>query len=178
MRVVGGEFRGRILQTHGFSGRPTMDRVREALLNIVTNRIDLSTAHVLDLFAGTGAVGIEFASWGASHVTLVESSAKHARIIKGNIALLGLQNATVACQDALRFARASQGRYGVIFADPPYHMESLPDLPMRLLGCNLLEPGGLLIVEHPVGTQLNGTEGWDIRHYGETAFSIFSQPGA
>ena len=175
MRIITGSARGtRLKSPVGEGTRPTADRTREALFSMLGVRV--YDARVLDLFAGTGAVGIEFASWGASHVTLVEASAKHARIIKGNIALLGLQNATVICQDALRFARASQGCYGVIFADPPYRMESLPDLPTRLLGCNLLEPGGLLIVEHPVGTQLNGTEGWDIRHYGETAFSIFCQP--
>ena len=117
MRVVAGEFGGRRLRMpKGAGTRPTADRVREALFSMLG---DLSGARVLDLYAGSGALGIEALSRGADSAVFVERDRSAASVIERNLADLGLEQRVIS-DDALRFLARGQGVFDVVFCDPPY----------------------------------------------------------
>ncbi|HEX2413642.1 MAG TPA: 16S rRNA (guanine(966)-N(2))-methyltransferase RsmD [Thermoleophilaceae bacterium] len=117
MRVVAGQFGGRRLRRPaGSATRPTADRVREALFSMLG---DLSEARVLDLYAGSGALGIEALSRGAESAVFVERDPRATSVIERNLADLGLEQ-RVVCDDALRFLEHGQGVFDVVFCDPPY----------------------------------------------------------
>ena len=121
MRIVAGKWRGRRIEApSGDDVRPTLDRVREAWMSIL--QTDIPDARVLDLFAGSGALGLEALSRGAASVTLVEKSVKSIRVMESNIDALGAADvATINRGDAILFAKGlSQGDFDVAFADPPY----------------------------------------------------------
>ena len=128
MRVVGGSARGRRLQApKGRTVRPTSDRTREAIFNVLESRGGVEGARVLDLFAGTGALGIEALSRGAASATFVERDRAAASVIRDNLASLGLDG-RVAVADATAFVRREQGHYDIAFADPPYDFDAWADL--------------------------------------------------
>jgi 16S rRNA (guanine966-N2)-methyltransferase len=118
VRVVAGLYKGRRLHAPPGSGtRPTADRVREALFSILGDRVD--GAAVLDLFAGSGALGIEALSRGAVSATFVDDAAGAVRAVKANLATLGI-TAPVHRADATRWLRSAEGQYDLVFLDPPY----------------------------------------------------------
>jgi 16S rRNA (guanine966-N2)-methyltransferase len=120
MRVVAGEFRGRRLQApRGRETRPTSDRVREALFSILG---DITGARVLDLYAGSGALGIEALSRGASEAVFVDSSRRSAETIRSNLEAVGHPDAIIWVGDALDYLRRAdpEAPFGLVFADPPY----------------------------------------------------------
>ncbi len=148
MRVSGGELRSRIIAAPpGDAVRPTPGRVREALFSILGLRID--GARVLDLFAGTGGIGIEALSRGAAHATFVEMHAPTARRLRATVDAFGIaKRASVVCAPAERVASRLAGRFDLVYADPPY---ALP--PPHLTFANLLARGALdartiLVYEH------------------------------
>jgi 16S rRNA (guanine966-N2)-methyltransferase len=117
VRVVAGEFRGRRLAApHGARTRPTADRVREALFSMLG---DVSGTRVLDLYAGSGALGIEALSRGAASAVFVERDPRAAAVIERNLTSLGLEE-EVLRRDAVRFLRAGSGMFDLVFCDPPY----------------------------------------------------------
>jgi 16S rRNA (guanine966-N2)-methyltransferase len=121
VRVVAGEFRGRRLAApRGARTRPTADRVREALFSMLG---DVSGARVLDLYAGSGALGIEALSRGAESAVFVERDPRAAGVIERNLASLGLDQRVVT-QDAMRFLARAQGMFDLVFCDPPYDSAS------------------------------------------------------
>ncbi|HYP48820.1 MAG TPA: 16S rRNA (guanine(966)-N(2))-methyltransferase RsmD, partial [Thermoleophilaceae bacterium] len=125
MRVVAGAFKGRRLQApKGERTRPTADRVREALFSVLG---DIGGLRVLDLFAGSGALGIEALSRGASGATFVESDARALAVIRRNLELVGAEG-TLERRDALRYLARAEGAFDLVFCDPPY------DLALRLGG--------------------------------------------
>ena len=138
MRVTGGELRSRVIRSpHGEAIRPTPGRVKEALFSIVGDAI--ADARVLDLFAGTGAIGFESLSRGSSHATFVELHAPTARAIGTAASELGLtKRATVICAPAETAVKRLVGRFDLVYADPPY---ALP--PPHLTFGNLLERGAI-----------------------------------
>jgi len=144
VRIIGGRHRGRILRFPAVEGlRPTPDRVRETLFNWLGQ--DLTGRTCLDLFAGSGALGLEAASRGASEVTLVERSRKVCAALEENAAALGERGARIVCGDALEFAARSGGRFDVVFVDPPYG-SGLAEKALALLP-RLLAPGGRVYFE-------------------------------
>jgi 16S rRNA (guanine966-N2)-methyltransferase len=148
VRIIGGEHRGaRIFAPKGRDTRPTSDRVREAAFNLIG---PVDGAAVLDLFAGSGAMGLEALSRGAAHATFVESDREACRTIVRNLDKLALENATVLCQDALSALRADARagtRYDLVLLDPPYRrFSSLQNAMIRHLPA-ILAPGGTLLVE-------------------------------
>ena len=145
MRIIAGTHRGaRIGAPKGIATRPTGDRVREAAFNLIG---PVDGARVLDLFAGSGALGLEALSRGAAGVTFVESDRVACRTIADNLAKLKLTGARVTCGDAVSAVRRDTGPYDLILVDPPY--ETWRDLEPRLAQHlpRLLAPGGLLVVE-------------------------------
>ena len=121
LRIVAGTRGGRRIETPaGRSTRPTTDRVREALFSILGPAV-IEGARVLDLFAGSGALGIEALSRGAAEATFVERDARAAATIRRNLASLGLAEAHVHCREVTAWLQSAEGRlYDVVFADPPY----------------------------------------------------------
>jgi 16S rRNA (guanine966-N2)-methyltransferase len=150
MRIIAGSRKGaRIFAPPGSDTRPTGDRVREAAFNLIgPTRVE--GASVLDLFAGSGAMGLEALSRGAAEAVFVESDRDACRAINRNLDKLRLSGATVLCQDVLRALRTDAGvgrRYDLVLVDPPYEMfSSLQNALIRYLP-NVLNPEGLLVVE-------------------------------
>ena len=149
MRVTGGIFRGRKLQTiSGRATRPTADKVREAVFNVLMH--DVEGARVLDIFAGSGALGIEALSRGARSAVFVESGRTQVNAIKNNLRSLGLE-ADILVKDyrtACRHLSEEGQRFELIFADPPYDEVTPPEIVETVLQYGLLSHNGLLIIEH------------------------------
>ncbi|HSB38568.1 MAG TPA: 16S rRNA (guanine(966)-N(2))-methyltransferase RsmD [Gaiellaceae bacterium] len=150
MRIIAGSRKGaRIFAPKGLDTRPTADRVREAAFNLLGPGT-VEGVTVLDLFAGSGAMGLEALSRGAARATFVESDREACRTINRNLDKLGLEGATVLCQEALAALRtdARQGtRYDLVLVDPPYRrFSSLQNALIRHLP-EVLAPDGLLLVE-------------------------------
>ncbi|SDN49867.1 16S rRNA m(2)G-966 methyltransferase [Vreelandella arcis] len=140
LRIIGGDFRRRQLPVLDSPGlRPTPDRVRETLFNWLGQQ--LYGKRVLDLFAGTGALGIEALSRGATQLTFVESDAQVARHITQNLETLGAHQGHVIVGDARTFLSQSAARYDIVFLDPPFHQGWVADC------CSALETGGWLAEE-------------------------------
>jgi 16S rRNA (guanine966-N2)-methyltransferase len=179
-RVIAGEAGGRRLAVPGGRDtRPTSDRAREGLFATIASMLgSLDGARVLDLYAGSGAVGLEALSRGAEHVLLVEHGARAARVIRENIEAIGLPGAVLAADRVERvLARGpGGGRYDVVFADPPYAMpgEDVAAMLGALAGQGWLAPGALVIVERATRS---GPVSWPdgfvpdrARRYGEATF--------
>src|SRR6478735_8133664 len=148
MRIIAGTHRGhRIAAPKGRDTRPTSDRVRENAFNLIGAAEDTT---VLDLFAGSGAMGMEALSRGAAHATFVESDREACRTINRNLDKLGLEGATVLCQDALTALRADARagtRYDLVLLDPPYRRFSSLQNAMISHLTEILAPCGTLLVE-------------------------------
>lgn len=169
MRIVGGEWRGRTINApRGSSVRPTLDRVREAWMSIV--QLSLPGARVLDLFAGSGALGIEALSRGAMSAEFVDSDPGSLTVLRANLDALGAAGrATVTRADALEFADVlSPDSYDVVFADPPYTSAACVELAERWLR----EPFAAIIgIEHSQGTPMPA--GGDTRRYGDSGITFY-----
>jgi 16S rRNA (guanine966-N2)-methyltransferase len=171
VRIVAGEFGGRrLLVPRDGRVRPTADRVREAWMSILAP--ELPGARVLDLFAGSGALGLEALSRGAAHATFVELAPASLEALRGNVEALGVDGrATVRRGDALRFARGlGTGEYDVAFADPPYNADAAD----RLIALFRARPfARMLSVEHPADRPVEGDQ---TRRYGDTAVTFCRAP--
>lgn len=171
MRIVAGQFGGRRLVTPKDSRvRPTADRVREAWMSILGE--ELNEARVLDLFAGSGALGLEALSRGAASATFVELNPPSLRALDQNVASLGAENlVTVHRGDAMRYAeRVPERAFDIVFADPPYTI----DHAARLVALFRRHPfGRILSVEHPSSLELGGDS---TRRYGDTAITFCYAP--
>ena len=180
MRVISGEFRGRKLATpRGDETRPTADRVKEAMFSMLG---PLEGTRVLDLFAGSGALGIEALSRGASHAVFVEQSRPALGALGENLKLLGLESRTSILGVAVARSTArvlALGPFDVALVDPPYAEVadgSVPVLLGTLIERGALPPGAILLLEHatrdPVPV-IPGTEPDRSRKYGTTTVSIY-----
>ncbi len=181
MRIIAGEFGGRTLKsTQSSMLRPTTDRVRESVFNMLATRIEFEGARVLDLYAGTGALGIEALSRGAEHCTFVEFDRRVSGVIADNLHALGITDrADVRTRDAMKFVVQDAGRYDLILVDPPYAAPVFNALVRALLAPGgPLADDGVLVVEH-AGTQLLAApEGATVvaeRSFGDTRITIFSR---
>jgi 16S rRNA (guanine966-N2)-methyltransferase len=157
MRIIAGSYRSRPLKAPpGLSTRPTSDRLRETLFNVLAPRIQ--GAAFLDLYAGSGAVGIEALSRRAAHVTFVERAPAALKVLRGNLERLGIGSDLSIHSDSVGAflrsaaqARPKPERYGVVFLDPPYDEEREYTATLGLLGGSaaaLLAPGALVVAEH------------------------------
>jgi len=171
MRIIAGEFRGRRLRPPpDRKVRPTADRVREAWLSILGDAVP--GAEVVDLFAGSGALGIEALSRGARHATFVEIGASSLTVLRRNLADLDLEErATVRRAEVLRYvAKLDAGAFDVAFADPPYGTGQADALRDRRRARPFAR---ILGIEHPATVDLGGTE---TRRYGSIALTFFHLP--
>lgn len=187
MRVIAGSARGRQLTSfHGQAIRPTPDRVREALFSILFSRCGpLAGLRVLDLFAGTGALGIEALSRGAAHAWFVDSSLQAKRTIEANLQHCNLTGqASIIFRDVWKALPeiAAAAPFQLIFADPPYGQEAGSRLLAEIAHREMLEPGGLLVLEtacaDPVPADLPGLPLVDQRRYGITMIHLLQRPAS
>lgn len=169
MRIVAGQWRGRrIGAPPGRTVRPTLDRVREAWMSILQR--DIPGSRTLDLFAGSGALGLEMLSRGAATAEFVESDTRTLRVLRDNLALLGATDSAVVHRtDAIRFARSLEpGQFDIAVADPPYAGEFAPALAELWLEKPFAR---ILSVEHDSRKKLPG-EG-ETRRYGTSAITFY-----
>jgi 16S rRNA (guanine966-N2)-methyltransferase len=179
VRIVGGNLGGRVLRAPaGAATRPTSEKVREAVFNILGSVVDV---RVLDLFAGSGALGLEALSRGAAHATFVDSARTALAAIRGNLRALGLDDrATVIAGDAIAAARqAPAAPWQLVFVDPPYRSD-LAVRAVAALAPEHLAPGAVIVIEHDrhnappdaLGSLLRT----DQRRYGDTLVSFYVPP--
>jgi 16S rRNA (guanine966-N2)-methyltransferase len=184
MRITGGELRSRQLRApRGSATRPTSDRVREALFNVLASRALLHGARVLDLYAGTGALGLEAISRGAVHATLVEDARDALAAIRANVAALGVADRVrVVAARVERAARTlvplSGAPFDLVFADPPYADVTSGEAcrAIEAVVGAALAPGGTLVLEHAHADPppaLGGLRMDDARRYGDTALALY-----
>jgi len=185
MRIIGGNRRGLKLAELGAGDaaahlRPTSDRVREAIFNLLINAHGnpVTGARVLDLFAGTGALGLEALSRGAAEVVFVDDGAKALALIKANIARLRAESVTkVLRQDALRLGPAPGAGFGLVFLDPPYGKGLGEAALLAARKGGWLAPGAMVVWEEGTAPQL--PEGFalvDQRKYGDTVVTLLRAP--
>ena len=175
MRIIAGEWRGRRLETReGMDVRPTPERVKEALFNIL--QFQLEGLRVLDLFAGSGQLGLEALSRGAAEAVFVDESRESAAVVKRNIASLKAEAKTRLYQtDFAAFLMRRQEPFDIVFLDPPYRSGKLEAaLP---LAAAITNPGGTIIAEHPTDEELPDEAG-DFRkgksyRYGKIYLTVY-----
>lgn len=157
MRVITGTARGRVLKTlEGEDVRPTTDRVKEAIFSII--QFELEGRRVLDLFAGSGQLGIEALSRGAAYATFTDMSAESVDVVKKNLISTKLEsNAEVIRTEAVTFLKGNRKKYDIVFMDPPYSKGILQNtLPYVVKNVN---DGGVIVCEHPYGEEMPQTVG-------------------
>lgn len=175
MRVITGKYKGRHFDVpRTFKARPTTDFAKENLFNVLRAYIDFETAPALDLFGGTGSITFELLSRGCPSVVTVERDRRHAAFIGACLRDLRADECTLVCTDALRFIDKCRQRFDFVFADPPYALPELPELPERILGSPLLNDGGLFVLEHGRDRDFSArTDFLEHRAYGSVNFSFF-----
>ncbi len=153
LRIIGGDWRGRRIRFSGQGGiRPTPDRVRETLFNWLMDKVRGSRC--LDLFAGSGALGLEALSRGAAHVTFVERDRENAARLRETAAMLAPGRALVVEADALTWLKGQPGTYDIVFLDPPFAAGILAEAMQRLEARGVLAPGASIYIEMPVSAGL------------------------
>ena len=175
MRIIGGKLRGIQLNAPAkLPVRPTKDMAKEALFNILHNIYDFEAITVLDLFSGTGSVSIEFASRGIKAVKSVDKHPGCVAWLKDVVSKYQLSEIGPQKADAFKYLAQEQQTYDIIFADPPYDLPNIPLLPQLVAQHKLLNPNGVLIVEHPPLLKLEQQPGYShTRKYGNSSFSFF-----
>lgn len=168
-RICGGRYRSIRLDCPASKVRPTTDRVKEAIFSTLIHHLQDSV--VLDLFAGTGGLGIEAISRGAARVTFIEKATECIKVIERNIhAIDANQLAIIIKADARTYINSCSTSFDLIFMDPPYHKDLASQLTPHVY--NLLNPGGILVVEHSTKEEMSLTA-WKSKKYGDTAISYF-----
>ena len=174
MRVVAGKYKNLVIPLPKYGDiRPTTDRAKEALFNILENSIDLTDAICLDLFSGSGSIALEMASRGALKVTTVEKNPRICRELRNVLQLKNIDEIEVINSDVYSYLKKTETKYDLIFADPPYKDPRLSDIVNAVLESELLHPNGLLVLEHFANANTGEYEPFDIRYYGQTAFSFY-----
>lgn len=175
MRIISGKYRGRrILPPHTIKARPTTDFAKEALFNLLANRIDFEGIKVLDLFGGTGGISYEFVSRGAAYVTCVELANQQQNFIIRTCKELGITNLNLVRGDVFRFLKSTINKYDFIYADPPYALPQLSTIPDIIFEKSLLSDSGLFVLEHSSADNFEHHPHFlEHRNYGSVNFTFF-----
>ena len=177
MRIIGGRLKGlRLNPPANLPVRPTTDLAKEALFNILQNQIELEGIRVLDLFSGTGNLSFEFASRGADTVISVDRGFKGLKYIEDTAKQHGLNQIKVFKADVFKYLGLEDQKYDLIFADPPYDLDRIPEIASLVFDKDLLLPDGLLIIEHQSMQNLSNHSSFvEQRRYGHSSFSFFKK---
>jgi 16S rRNA (guanine(966)-N(2))-methyltransferase RsmD len=176
MRIIGGRLGGRRIDppSKHWPVRPTTDFAREALFNILDNRLEYTGIAALDLFGGIGMHALELASRGCPDVTYVDRHRASAAFMRKVSKELDLAILVVEA-DVRTFLRTVQRQWDYIFADPPYDMVGLAEFPALLMSSGAMSPGGLFVLEHGSTLHFRDHPGFrEERRYGQSVFSFFT----
>ena len=177
MRIISGSHKGRMLRPEGLPVRPTTDMAKESLFNILNNRIDFEEVKVLDLFAGTGNISMEFASRHAKSVLSVDVNGRCIDYILKMITDLKFGNLSAIRANVFAFLARPAGSYDVIFADPPYDLAEREKIPELIFENKWLAEEGLFILEHDKRINFKDHPFFDEeRQYGKIHFTFFRNP--
>jgi len=177
MRIIGGQLGGiKLSPPVNLPVRPTTDLAKEAIFNILQNRLCWEDVAALDLFSGTGNIALELASRAAKKVVAIDQHGKCCAYIKAQKSKFNLTQLEVVKADVLKFIPQCKQTFDFIFADPPYDLPQLPLLPQLIFKHQLLNPTGILVLEHPSTRKVVQLENFvEQRKYGYSSFSIFQQ---
>ena len=173
MRIITGIYKGRHFEVpRSFKARPTTDFAKENIFNVMMGYIDFEGAEALDLFAGTGSITLELLSRGCDNVISVELDRDHSNFIRQCVAKLGVSNHTLIRNDAFKFMKICKKQFDFIFADPPYALTTLTEIPDKALP--LLKDDGILVLEYGKQNDFSSHPSFvEHRSYGSVNFSIF-----
>lgn len=177
MRIISGKHKGRKINAPAnLPIRPTTDFAKEGLFNVINNYIDFTEVAILDLFAGTGSISYEFISRGCKEATTVELNSQCLEFMHKIKEQLVLDNFFIVKADVYSYLLRCHKTYDLIFADPPYEMKGVEDLPNIILKQKILKQKGLLVIEHALSHNFeNHPCFFEHRNYGKVNFSIFKQ---
>lgn len=194
MRIISGTYKGRrISPPKNISARPTTDFAKESLFNLLNNRMDFEDIDMLDLFAGTGSIGLEFISRGARDVIAVEMAHTQQNFIIQTCKLLKIKNLNLIRGDVFKFINSCKMQFDFIYADPPYDLPQLSKIPDLIFKDNpstnmtdsvdansnhdhntLLKPDGIFVLEHSKNNDFSTHPHYvETRKYGNVHFSFF-----
>ena len=177
MRVISGLYRHRRFDVpRSFKARPTTDFAKENLFNVLRAYFDFEAGggEALDLFSGTGSIGLELCSRGCARVVSVELDRQHHAFIRKVAESLHEERWKVLCGDAFRYIERAPSRFDLVFADPPYALPRLGELPQLVLSSPVLKEGGLFVLEHGKDYSFRGHAAFrEERTYGSVHFSFF-----
>ena len=177
MRIISGKFKGRrISPPTNITARPTTDFAKEGLFNLLSNRIDFEETNALDLFSGAGSISLELVSRECKSVTAIEQSERHCAFIRKACAELKIDDLLLLKTDVFKFVEKTRQQYDLIFADPPYDLPKLSDLPDIIFKNNILSENGLFVLEHSAKNNFEQHPNFaEQRHYGNVNFSFFEK---
>lgn len=176
MRIISGKLRARRFSVpKNFPSRPTTDYAKEGLFNILDNQIDLYDLNILDLCVGTGNISFELLSREAGVVTAVDTNLNCLRFVRKNAEEMKIdEEIRTVKMDILHFLKLTEETYDLIFADPPYDYKHCDEITKIVFERNLLNEGGILVIEHGKQTSLETITQFDfLRTYGGVHFSFF-----
>ena len=175
MRIITGIYKGRRFDVpRTFKARPTTDFAKENIFNVLTGYIDFEDTHALDLFAGTGSISLELLSRGCAQVVSVELDRDHAAFIRQCTMKLGTDKSVLVRADVFKFLKRCHQQFDFIFADPPYALAQLAEIPTMVLDGGLLAEGGIFVFEHGVNHDFSTHPRFlEHRSYGSVNFSLF-----
>lgn len=175
MRIITGQYKGRHFDIpRTFKARPTTDFAKENIFNVLNGYIDFDGSAALDLFAGTGSISLEMLSRGCAPVVSVEADRDHAAFIAQCMKKIGTTDNVLIRGDVFRFLKKCHEQFDFIFADPPYALENLADIPALVLGNDLLKPDGIFVLEHGKNYDFSQEPRFvEHRSYGSVNFSLF-----
>lgn len=178
MRVISGIYKRRRFEVpRSFKARPTTDFAKENLFNVLNGYIDFEEGvTALDLFAGTGSISIELVSRGCDRVVSIEKDRQHHAFICHVMNQVKTDKCIPICGDALRYISRANEQFDFIFADPPYALKELPQIPELIFNNNLLKENGIFVLEHGKDNKFDQHPYFvEHRNYGSVNFSIFRQ---
>ena len=176
MRVITGKYKGRHFDIpRSFKARPTTDFAKENIFNVLQGYMDFDGAVALDLFSGTGSITLELLSRGCAQVVSVEADRDHHAFFRQCLKKLNDTNCIPIRGDVFRFLKSCRQQFDFIFADPPYALERLPEIPYLIFERGILKSGAFLVFEHGDSHDFSTHSYFiDHRQYGSVNFSIFS----
>lgn len=175
MRIITGIYKGRRFDIpHTFKARPTTDFAKENIFNVLNSYIDFEGAMALDLFAGTGSISLELLSRGCQQVVSIEKDRDHHAFIRQCVQKLGADNSVVIRGDVFRYIKSCSQQFDFIFADPPYQLTELAQIPDLIFEKGLLKEEGIFVLEHGAQNDFSNHPHFvEHRKYGSVNFSIF-----
>lgn len=175
MRIITGTYKGRRFDVpRSFKARPTTDFAKENIFNVMNRYTDFDGSTALDLFSGTGSISLELVSRGCRQVVSVEADREHHAFIAQCLKKLGTDRCVPIRGDVFRFVKSCHTQFDFIFADPPYALKELPEIPRLIFDRGLLADGGVFVFEHGKDYDFSDNEHFaEHRAYGSVNFSVF-----